>query len=96
MIDERNVTRLVAALGIYTSKHNGMYPPIEQSAMLQVLGRVQLELAERETDTQSRINRLFHDELPTQAQPLINLARALTGYDESIALALAYLDGVII
>jgi hypothetical protein len=95
-ITEQNVRRLVAALGMYASKHNGLYPPVDHGAMIKVLGRVQLALTERGTDTQSRVNLLFDDPLPGLTQPLINVARALTDYDENVATALAYLDGEII
>ena len=89
-ITEVNVTRLLLALYVYRETY-GSYAPVSNGAMRSAIKQAHIALSERGADTQSRVNRLFGDDLPSRVNVLIGYARALA-QDDNVSLALAYLD----
>lgn len=92
-ITEVNVIRLIFALFLYRDSH-ASYHPVDTETMDKEIRRVLATLAARSGDMQSRVDRLFGDDLPGIVRPLINLAQALSE-DENVSLALAYLNGTV-
>jgi len=94
MITEVNVIRLIFALFLYRDVHS-TYHPVDTEVMDTEIRSVLVTLSQRSNDMQSRVNRLFSDDLPGIVRPLVNLAQALS-HDENVSLALAYLDGTVL
>lgn len=92
MIDETNITRLLLALYLYRETR-GSYAPVSNGAMESAIKQAHVALSERGYDTQSRMDRVFHDDLPLRIRNLVDYARALANQDDNVGLALAYLDG---